>query len=197
MNSDFTVFDEIILSPDLCKTVNRNQYFFSGMDCFIHSFESLTGKYKNTVANVYSRQTIDLCKEIFLSENMKSKENREKLMSASMLGGQSIAMSYVGLIHPLSAALTVVYDIPHCKANCIVMRSMKKYYPYFFSLFWKFVAKQKIIIPKIFNKNISEEDFKNLKLATLIHEKPLTNALGKNFRKVLNDKQLKKIFLMM
>ena len=199
MNSDFTVFDEIILSPKLSSTVDRNQYFFTGMDSFIHSFESISGIYQNQISNLFSIQTINLCKEIFLSKNMKSSLNTEKLMIASYLGGQSIAMSYVGLVHPLSAALSVVFDIPHCKANCIVMRAMKNYYPNYYSLFWSFVKKQKIIIPKIFkNKNlIDERIYQQLKKSTLIHKKPLTNALGKNFRKILNDRVLKGIFLQM
>ena len=32
MNSDFSVFDEVVLDPDLTATVPKNQYFFSGMD---------------------------------------------------------------------------------------------------------------------------------------------------------------------
>ena len=197
MNSDFTVFDEVILSPNLSRSVNKNQYFYTGMDCYIHSLESISGNYQNTVANAYSKQAIELCKEIFLSKNMKSKHNREKLMVASFLGGQSIAMSYVGLVHPLSAALSVVYDIPHCKANCIVMRSMKNFYPEYYKLFWKFVKKQKIFVPKIFTKSIKNEDFIKLKNATLVHNKPLTNALGNKYKNILNDQTLKKLFLMM
>ena len=46
MNSDFSVYDLIVMDPDLTKTVDKNQYFYSGMDSFIHSFESINGKYK-------------------------------------------------------------------------------------------------------------------------------------------------------
>jgi len=41
MNSDYTIYDQLILDPDLTKTVPRDQYFWTGMDTYIHSFESL------------------------------------------------------------------------------------------------------------------------------------------------------------
>ena len=41
MNSDFSVYDIIVMDPMLTKTVDKNQYFYSGMDSFIHSFELL------------------------------------------------------------------------------------------------------------------------------------------------------------
>ncbi|NBT36780.1 MAG: iron-containing alcohol dehydrogenase, partial [Actinobacteria bacterium] len=36
MNSDFTVFNHLVLDPDLTATVPRDQYFFTGMDAYIH-----------------------------------------------------------------------------------------------------------------------------------------------------------------
>ena len=39
MNSDYTVFDQIIMDPELTKSVPRDQYFYTGMDAFIHCFE--------------------------------------------------------------------------------------------------------------------------------------------------------------
>ena len=39
MNSDFTVFDQIIMDPKLSSTVPKNQYFYTGMDAYIHCIE--------------------------------------------------------------------------------------------------------------------------------------------------------------
>jgi 3-deoxy-alpha-D-manno-octulosonate 8-oxidase len=36
MNSDFTIYDQLILDPELTKTVPREQYFYTGMDTYIH-----------------------------------------------------------------------------------------------------------------------------------------------------------------
>jgi 3-deoxy-alpha-D-manno-octulosonate 8-oxidase len=43
MNSDFTPFDQIVLDPELTADAPVNQRFYTGMDCYIHCIESLTG----------------------------------------------------------------------------------------------------------------------------------------------------------
>ena len=195
MNSDFTVFDHIIMDYNLTNSVPRNQYFYSGMDAYIHCIESLYGNYRNAIGDAYSRETLKLCREVFMSnENMKSDLNREKLMVASYLGGCAIASSYVGIIHPFSAALSVVLKIHHCVANCIVMRAMKEFYREPYHEFWEMVKKQKIIIPKGVCSKLTDSKFKKLIDSTVIHNKPLTNALGINYREILNDKKIIEIF---
>ena len=52
MNSDFTVFDSVIMDPDLSVTVPRDQYFFTGMDAYIHCVESLNGSYVNPIGDL-------------------------------------------------------------------------------------------------------------------------------------------------
>src|SRR5690606_4182942 len=47
INSDFTPFDQVILDPELTKGVSKNQWFYTGMDCFIHCVESLNGTFLN------------------------------------------------------------------------------------------------------------------------------------------------------
>jgi len=194
MNSDHTVFDFLILDPNLTKTVPNNQYFYTGMDSYIHCIESLSGYYRNSIGDSFSTETIRLCKKVFLSKDMKSDQNRSNLMVASYLGGCAIATSYVGLIHPFSAALSVVFGTHHCEANCIVMRGMKEFYPKYYDEFWKMVIKQKIHIPKGICKDISKDTFNKLIKSTIIHIKPLTNALGPNFREILTDEKIIQIF---
>lgn len=41
MNSDYTVYDQLLLDPDLLATVPRDQYFYTGIDTFMHCVESL------------------------------------------------------------------------------------------------------------------------------------------------------------
>ena len=124
MNSDYTVYDQLILDPELTSTVPKDQYFWTGMDAYIHCIESLQGSYRNAIGDSYSHQSIRLCREVFLSSDMQSNSNREKLMIASFLGGCAIGSSYVGVVHPFSAALSVVLGTHHCVANCIVMLIM-------------------------------------------------------------------------
>lgn len=194
MNSDHTVFDHLVLDPDLTATVPRNQYFYTGMDAFIHCVESLAGGYRNAIGDAYSQQTLDLCRKVFLADDMMTPEAREQLMVASYLGGSAIAASYVGVVHPFSAGLSVVLGVHHCVANCITMRAVEEFYPLAVEEFWNAVAKQKVVVPEGIARNLTDEQYKTLYDATVIHEKPLTNALGPNFREILTFDKVVSMF---
>jgi 3-deoxy-alpha-D-manno-octulosonate 8-oxidase len=196
MNSDYTVYDQIILDPELTATVPDDQYFWTGMDAYIHCMESLGGHYRNAIGDAFSRESIRLCREVF-SGDMKSATSREKLMVASYLGGCAIATSYVGVVHPLSAALSVVFGTHHCVANCIVMRAMEEFYPEGYAEFWQMVDKQNVSIPEGICRGLDDEQFRQLYAASIIHEKPLTNALGENFKEVLTPAKTRELFLSM
>ncbi|MEI7707012.1 MAG: iron-containing alcohol dehydrogenase family protein [Chlorobium sp.] len=197
MNSDFTVFDQIILDPDLTRTVPRDQYFFTGMDAFIHCMESLNGSYRNAIGDAYSSQTMQLCRDVFLGDDMMSDENRAKLMVASYLGGCAIATSYVGVLHPFSAALSVVLGLHHGVANCITMRAMEEFYPEGYSEFYRMAERQGVSIPEGVCRNLTDDQYERLYAATIIHEKPLTNALGEHFKDILTRWKVRELFLRM
>jgi 3-deoxy-alpha-D-manno-octulosonate 8-oxidase len=194
MNSDHTVFDHVIMDPMLTLSVPREQYFYSGMDAYIHCIESLHGSHRNAIGDAFSRETLNLCRQIFLSEDMTDIENREKMMVASYLGGCAIATSYVGLVHPMSAGLSVVLGIHHCLANCIVMQSMDEYYPEAHKEFVAMSIKQNIKIPTGICSNLTENDFISLYSAVIIHEKPLNNALGVDFKSILSFEKAVELF---
>lgn len=194
MNSDFTVYDQIVMDPTLTATVPRNQYFFTGMDAYIHCVEALAGGYRNAIGDAYSRETINLCRQVFLEGDMMDALNRERLMVASYLGGCAIATSYVGLVHPFSAGLSVVLGLHHCIANCIVMRAMQPYYPAEYDEFWQMVKKQRVRIPEGVARDLNEGQYEQLYASTVIHQKPLTNALGENFREILTREKVVQIF---
>jgi 3-deoxy-alpha-D-manno-octulosonate 8-oxidase len=194
MNSDFTVYDQIILDPYLTRTVPRDQYFYTGIDAWVHCVESLSGSYRNAIGDAYSAQTITLCKNVFDAEDMMSDEHRAKLMVASYLGGCAIATSYVGVIHPFSAALSVVLGTHHCIANCIAMRAMEEFYPEAYQTFWTMVDRQGVNIPEGICRNLTDEQYERLYASSIIHEKPLTNALGKGFREILTKEKAIEIF---
>lgn len=194
MNSDYTIYDQLILDPDLTKTVSKEQYFFTGMDSYLHCIESLNGRYRNAIADAYSEQAVKLCREVFLSEDMMSDINREKLMIASYLGGCAVANSFVGVIHPFSAGLSVVLDTHHCIGNCITMNAMEEFYPTEFAEFNIMAKKQGITIPKGLASNLGEDIYQKLYDSTVIHEKPLSNALGNEFKDILTYEKVKNIF---
>ncbi|CUU69625.1 NADH-dependent butanol dehydrogenase a [Campylobacter hyointestinalis] len=195
MNSDFTIYDQLILDPNLTKSVPRNQYFYTGMDTYLHCIESLNGSYRNSIGDAFSHQAISLCREVFLSDDdMMSDKNREKLMVASYLGGCAIANSFVGIVHPFSAGLSVVLGTHHCVGNCITMNAMEEFYPQEFKEFILMGKKQGIEIPQGIAMDLDESFYKKLYDSTIIHEKPLSNALGANFKNILTYEKVKEIF---
>ena len=194
MNSDFTVYDQMVLDPDLTATVPRNQYFYTGMDAYIHCIEALSGSYRNAVGDAYSRETVNLCRQVFLDEDMMSDESRERLMVASYLGGCAIATSYVGIVHPFSAGLSVVLGLHHCVANCIALNALAEFYPAEHAEFRMMLEKQKVELPSRICADLDEDQFAQLVSATVVHAKPLTNALGADFRSVLTDDRVIEIF---
>tara|TARA_Y100001960_G_C14737591_1_gene861191 strand:+ start:572 stop:1675 length:1104 start_codon:yes stop_codon:yes gene_type:complete len=194
MNSDYTVFDQLILDPNMTATVPREQYFYTGMDAYIHCIESLAGSYRNAIGDALSDQTLKLCRDVFQNPDMQSEKNREKLMVASYLGGCAIANSYVGVVHPFSAGLSVVLGVHHCLANCIVMAAMKEFYPKETEEFLRFADNQKIKLPQGICQSLDPVKYERLYQATIIHEKPLTNALGENFKKTLTPAKVIEIF---
>ena len=197
MNSDYTVFDQLILDPDLTETVSRDQYFFTGLDAWIHCIEALNGSYRNPIGDAFSIRAVELCREVFGSDEMMSESGRAKLMVASYLGGCAIATSYVGVVHPFSAGLSVVLGLHHCIANCITMSAMESFYPVEHREFLNFLEKQIIDLPQGVCANLSVAQYDALYQATIIHEKPLTNALGENFFEILTENRVKEIFARM
>jgi 3-deoxy-alpha-D-manno-octulosonate 8-oxidase len=70
----------------LSKTVPKNQFFYTAMDSYIHSFESLRGKFKNGLSYSLATESKKLVMEVFFSNNLKSADSLEKLYVASYLG---------------------------------------------------------------------------------------------------------------
>ena len=197
MNSDFTTYDHVIMDSSLTATVPKNQYFYTGVDSYFHSMEVLAGSYRNVIGDAFSREGLTLCREVFLSNDMMSDDNRERLMIASYFGGCAIATSSTGLVHPFSAGLSVVLGTHHGLANCIVMRAMQPYYPKEFEEFWSMVKRQGVEIPKGVCRDLTDAQYGALYDSTIIHGKPLTNALGENFRDMLTPEKVKEIFKQM
>jgi 3-deoxy-alpha-D-manno-octulosonate 8-oxidase len=194
MNSDHTVFDRLVLDPDLTATVPREQFFYTGMDTYIHCVESLGGRFRHGFADACSDQALRLCREVFERGDMQESENRERLMIASFLGGSAIANSYVGLVHPFSAGLSMVFHTHHCVGNCIVMNVMGEFYPRETEEFHEMTELQRVRIPQGLCRDLSDEKYRALYDATIIHAKPLANALGDDFKSVLTFDKVVEIF---
>ncbi|MDR1777490.1 MAG: iron-containing alcohol dehydrogenase [Desulfovibrio sp.] len=188
MNSDFSMFDQVLLDPDLTASVPRNQYFYTGIDTWMHCFESISGSYRNVVVDALAAKAMDLCKTVFLSEDMMGDKNREIMMIASFIGG--MAAGFVGTVHPLSAGLSMVLHMPHGIANCYSLSVQEDIYPDEYRDFMNMIERQGIDLPRGICADLSEAQYTALYEASIVHEKPLTNRLGPNYRDILTKENV-------
>jgi len=193
INSDYTTFDQVLLDPDLTKGVLKEQWFYTGMDCYIHCIESLNGTFLNAFSQSYGEQSLELCKEVFL-EDIEESESREKLMMASWHGGMSIAYSQVGVAHAMSYGLGYVLGVKHGIGNCLVFQYLEEFYPEGVAVFGKMLKKHKIELPKEICANLSDTEMDTMITVALGMEPLWENALGNHWKSIITPEKLKAIY---
>ncbi len=197
INSDFTPFDQVILDPDLTIGIPKEQWFYTGMDCFIHCVESLNGTFLNTFSQSYGEKAFDLCKEIFLENSLTENDSRAKLMMASWHGGMSIAYSQVGIAHALSYGLSYVLGTKHGIGNCIVFRHLEEYYPEGVALFKQMLEKHQIDIPNDICKNLTPGQLDSMIDVALSLDPLWENALGVEWKTIMTREKIRSMYLKM
>ncbi|GAA4289459.1 iron-containing alcohol dehydrogenase family protein [Aestuariibaculum suncheonense] len=194
INSDFTPFDQVVLDSELTQGITKEQWFYTGMDCYIHCIESLEGSYLNAFSQSYGEKAYDLCKEIFLDNNLTEEESQEKLMMASWHGGMSIAYSQVGVAHAMSYGLAYLLGTKHGIGNCIVFDHLEEFYPEGVKLFKEMKAKHNIELPQGICANLTDEEF-DVMINVSLGMAPLwENALGKNWKNIMTPEKLKSLY---
>ena len=197
INSDYTPFDQVILDPELTKDVPVDQWFYTGMDCYIHCIESLNGTFLNAFSQSYGEKAYELCVELFLDNNLTKEEAQDKLMMASWHGGMSIAYSQVGVAHAMSYGLSYLLGTKHGVGNCIVFDHLEEFYPQGVKIFKQMKEKHNVELPKGICANLSDEEF-DIMIDVALGLEPLwENALGNDWRKTITRKKLKELYLKM
>jgi len=191
INSDFTVFDQIILDPELIASAPVDQRFYTGMDCYIHCVESLNGTYLNTFSQAYGEKAMELCRDVFLGDGP---DNDDKLMMASYCGGMSIAYSQVGVCHALSYGLSFVLGIHHGIGNCIVFDYLEDYYTEGVLEFREMMKKHHITLPRNLVADIESEKLEKMVDVALVLEPLWENALGTGWKKIMTRDRIKELY---
>jgi len=197
MNSDYTPFDQVVLDPSLLEGVPKNQWFYTGMDCYIHCIESLTGTYLNAFSQSYGEKSLDLCREVYLEKDEIDEDSQDKLMMASWHGGMSIAYSQVGVAHAMSYGLSYLLGTKHGVGNCIVFDQLSEFYPEGVKEFKQMVVKHGVDIPKGLCKDLSDEQFDTMINVALSLVPRRENALGKNWQKTITREKLRSMYELM
>ncbi len=193
INSDYTTFDQVVLDPELLNNVPKDQWFYTGMDCFIHCIESLNGTYLNAFSQSYGEKALELCKEVYLGDLSES-ESREKLMMASWHGGMSIAYSQVGVAHAMSYGLGFVLGVKHGMGNCLVFQHLSEFYPEGVCLFNRMKEKHGIEFPTGVCAGLTDAELDTMISIALSLEPLWENALGKNWKNIITPGKLKAIY---
>ncbi|MBN2033952.1 MAG: iron-containing alcohol dehydrogenase [Deltaproteobacteria bacterium] len=191
LNSDYTVFDQIVLDPEIIAGVPTEQWFYTGMDCYIHCIESLTGTYLNAFSKAYGEKALDLCRQIFLEGGP---ESDDKLMMASYCGGMSIAYSQVGVAHALSYGLSFVLGLRHGIGNSIAFDYLEEFYPEGVAEFRRMTDKHRINIPRNITAGLDEEKLNRMIDVALILEPLWENALGKNWKEIMTRDRIAELY---
>ncbi len=194
INSDYTVFDQIVLDPDLTEGAPKDQHFYTGMDCYIHCVEALTGTYLNAFSQGYGEKAMELCQNVFL---LNPKEAADELMIASYFGGMSIAYSQVGVCHALSYGLSFGLGVKHGIGNCIAFDYLEEFYPKGVAEFRKMQEIAKVEIPRGITKDVDNDILEKMITVALGLEPLWENALGKDWKKKMPKERIKELYLKM
>ena len=188
MNSDFSVFDQIILDPELLETVPTDKMIYTALDCYLHDIELLKGN-NNKITKVLAEKSLQLMREFFFEGR-----DYEKLMIASYLGGCAMATADGGHVcHPVSYGLSLVLGTRHGLAVCLCFNSLADYYPDETEEFRKILKEFNVELPKNITKDVSEQDFIRMAEAVLKNEKPLKNVFGENWQNIFTKEKVVEI----
>lgn len=195
LKCDWTVFNQVILDPELIASVPRNQWFYTGMDTYIHCIESETGIFYNAFSRAYGEESLKLCREIFMGENAgQNAENDEKLMIASLFGGLSLTYSEVGVCHALSYGLSKIFEYKHGFANCVAFNHLEDYYGDAVGEFKRMVEYHNIELPQGLAANWSDEDIS--RMADVAYNLPhmWTHALGHDWKEKITKADIEDLY---
>jgi 3-deoxy-alpha-D-manno-octulosonate 8-oxidase len=192
LNSDHTVFDQVVLDPDLIAGAPDRQRFYTGMDCYIHCVESLEGTYLNAFSEAYGSKALELCREVFLGE--RTPESDEKLMMASFFGGMSIAYSQVGVAHATSYGLSYVLGLKHGEGNCVAFNHLEEFYPEGVAEFHRMAEFAGVDMPRDVTAALADADMERMMDVSLGMGPLWENALGPDWKDRMTRERLRALY---
>lgn len=195
LKCEWTVFNQVVLDPEIIATVPRNWWFYTGMDTYIHCVESENGQFNNAYSHAYAEQSMKLCREIYLGDKSgQNAENDDKLMVASLMGGLSLTYSEVGVCHALSYGLSKILGTRHCYANCIAFNHLADFYPEGVAEFKEMIRKHKIDLPQGLSKDWTDEQI--TAMATVSYNLPhmWIHAIGNDWKDKITVKSIEELF---
>jgi 3-deoxy-alpha-D-manno-octulosonate 8-oxidase len=189
INSDYSIYDAVLMDPELIKTVPADQELYSGMDNFIHCVESINGSAMNPLGKPFALQAKAATEDFFLKG-----KNHAELMVGSFLGGCSIANSSVGICHALSYGIAFILGYRHGIANTIVFNQLEEYYGEDVLKLRKMLEKNKVNLPTGVTRGVTPEQLDRMIQLTYMLERDLISALGPDFKKILTPEKIARLY---
>lgn len=191
INSDYTLFDQILLDPELLAGVPKDQWFYTGMDCYIHDVESLNGTFLNEFSRAYGEKSLELCRQVYLDDHP---DKDDKLMMASYFGGMSIAYSQVGACHALSYGLAFVLGTHHGIGCCITFDYLDEIYPEGVREFREMMAKHSINLPRNITRGLDDAAMDTMTTVALNLAPLWENCLGKDWKNIMTRERVRELY---
>lgn len=116
------------LDTKYTETLSKNSTISTAVDAFTHVLEGYLAKRSTPISDTLAMEGIYYFGKAFrhLAEFNLTKEDRENLLYVSLLGGIVIAQTGVTIAHGMGYCYTFFKEIPHGKANGLIMREYLK-----------------------------------------------------------------------
>jgi 3-deoxy-alpha-D-manno-octulosonate 8-oxidase len=195
LKCDWTVFNQVILDPELIATVPTDKWLYTGMDTYIHCIESENGTLNNAYSHAFAEQSLKLCREIYLGDKAgQTPENDDKLMVASMMGGLSLTYSEVGICHALSYGLSKILHTKHCYANCLAFQHLEDYYGEGVRELKQMLVQHNVVLPQGLSKNWSDETITAMAHVAYNLSHMWLHAIGTDWKEKITIETIKDLY---
>ena len=195
LKCDWTVFNQVILDPELIASVPVDKWLYTGMDTYIHCIESENGILNNAYSHAYAEAALKLCREIYLGPSAgQNPDNDDKLMVASMMGGLSLTYSEVGVCHALSYGLSKILGEKHCYANCLAFQHLEDYYGEGVGELKQMLAMHNVTLPQGLSRSWTDEQI--TAMAEVAYNLPhmWNHAIGADWKDKVTIESIKELY---
>lgn len=127
--ADYALTPDIaIVDPQFVLSVPKSVTADTGMDVLTHAIESYVSVMASDYTKGLSLQAIKLVFENLRdSYEYADEESREKMHNASAIAGMAFANAFLGISHSIAHKIGAEYEIPHGRANAIVLPHVVRY----------------------------------------------------------------------
>ncbi len=128
-NFKFTIYSHKIipevslLDPDLITSLPADIAASTGMDALTHAIEAYLSKITNPFADALAEKSMELIGENvrkFVADR-KNYEAASGMLLGSMFAGLAFSWGRLGNVHAMAEPLGVYFDIPHGRANALLL----------------------------------------------------------------------------